>query len=97
MNLIRWEPFKDTEAFFRDFGAPLFSRWPRLSAENGGSAMEWAPAADISETEREYLVKAELPGVKREDIRLSVEDGVLSVHVSKLKTEKVKAVQIKVE
>jgi len=148
MNLIRWEPFKDTEAFFRDFGGPLFSRLPRLSAENGGAAMQWAPAADISETETEYLVKAELPGVKREDIRLSVEggmltiegerkhekeerdekshrierfygsfcrsftlpdnadaenirahdkDGVLSVHVPKLRTEKSKAKQIKVE
>lgn len=79
MNLIRWEPFKDTEAFFREFGAPMLSRWPRLFSENGGPAVEWAPAADISETDKEYLVKAELPGVKREDVKVSIEDGVLTI------------------
>ena len=64
MSLVRWEPFKDADEFFRNF-SPLFSRWPRIFEDNGTAKYEWTPAADISETDKEYLVKAELPGVKR--------------------------------
>jgi HSP20 family protein len=38
-----------------------------------------SPAADISETYKEYVVKAELPGVKREDIRVTQDKGVLTI------------------
>jgi HSP20 family protein len=78
MSLIRWEPFRDTDDFFREFSRPMFGRLPRLFGE-AGEGREWAPAADISETDKEYVVKAELPGVKREDVRVSVEGGVLVI------------------
>lgn len=77
MSIIRWEPFKETDEFFRGLSSPLFNRWLR-TAGNGGE-IEWAPAADISETEKEYLVKAELPGVKREDVKVTLENGVLTI------------------
>ena len=67
MSLIRWEPFRNIDDFFERLGPANFGRWPKLF-ETGG-ALEWAPAADISESETEYLVKADLPGVKREDVR----------------------------
>jgi len=44
--------------------------WPRLFAGNGDKLTEWSRAADISETEKEYVVKAEMPGVKREDVKV---------------------------
>jgi HSP20 family protein len=78
MSIIRWEPFKEADEFFRGFSSPLFNRWLRAAGENG-TAIEWAPAADISETEKEYVVKAELPGVKREDVKVTLEDGVLTI------------------
>ena len=51
---------------------------------NGGdlenlAASEWAPAVDITEDDKEYLVKAELPGMKKEDVKVSVENGVVSI------------------
>jgi HSP20 family protein len=75
MSLIRWEPFKDTEDFFRQFSPQMFGRWPRLFSESSS----WSPAADISETEKEYVVKAELPGIKKEDVRVTLDDGVLMI------------------
>jgi HSP20 family protein len=92
MNLTRWEPFREADEFFRSVSSPLFGRWPRMLGENGGT-IEWAPAADISETEKEYLVKAELPGVKREDVKVTLENGVLSIqgerkHEKEEKSEK---------
>jgi len=81
MSLIRWEPFRDTDAMLRRLGAMELGRWPNFAAAtgNGGKTAEWSPAADISETDKEYLVKAELPGVKREDVKVTQEDGVLTI------------------
>jgi len=41
--------------------------------------MEWSPSANISETEKECVIQAELPGVKKEDVKITVSDGVLSL------------------
>lgn len=79
MNLSRWEPFKDADYFFRTHSPSLFGRWTRASGASGDGAYEWAPAADISENDKEYIVKAELPGVKREDVKVTLEDGVLTI------------------
>jgi len=49
--------------------------WPREL----GTRVEWAPKADIIESEKEYLVKAELPEVQKKDIHVEVEDGALVV------------------
>ena len=76
MRPTRWEPFKGMDEFFRSTAPSLFGRWPRLLGKEG-EAYEWSPAADISETDKEYLVKAELPGVKREDVKVSMDEGVL--------------------
>jgi HSP20 family protein len=78
MNLTRWEPFKEADDLFRNFAPGFFGRW-RLPAELRSRDFEWAPAADISETDTEYLVKAELPGVKREDVKVTLDDGVLTI------------------
>jgi HSP20 family protein len=78
MNLTRWEPFREADDFFRDFAPGVLGRW-RLPAELRSKEFEWAPVADISETDTEYLVKAELPGVKREDVKVTLDDGVLTI------------------
>lgn len=75
MSLSRWNPFREFEEFF--------NHYPRLSGKDGGSGQEmmtatdWAPAVDISETPQAYLIKAELAGLKREDIKVKVEHGQL--------------------
>jgi len=40
---------------------------------------DWAPSVDISEDDKDYLIKAELPEVKREDVKVTVENGVVSI------------------
>lgn len=78
MRLTRWEPFRGTDEFFRSTIPSLFGRWPRQLGQEG-ETYDWSPAADIGETDDEYLVKAELPGVKREDVKVSLEEGVLTI------------------
>ena len=73
-DIGRWEPFRELEQTLRQF-SPFWGRAQR-DDESGGA---WRPLANISENDREYLVKAELPEVKKEDIDISVDDGVLTL------------------
>lgn len=75
MNITRWEPFREIEDVFRQY-APFFARNLR---RNGGEGLEWTPVADISETDKEYLIKAELPEVKKEDIKVTLDDGAITI------------------
>lgn len=77
MNLTNWEPFRDLEEFVNRM-APALTRW-RGEINGNGQAVQWSPTADISETDREYIVRAELPGVARKDVKVTVEDGVLTL------------------
>jgi HSP20 family protein len=61
MNITRWEPFREFDDMFRQY-VPFFSRALRRF---DGDEVKWRPVADISETETEYLIKAELPEVKK--------------------------------
>lgn len=74
MNITRWEPFREFEDMFRQY-SPLFGRGLR----RGGEITEWSPVADITESDKEFLIKAELPEVKKEDVTVTVQDGSLTI------------------
>jgi HSP20 family protein len=78
MRVIKWEPFRDVDDAFDRFFAESMRRWPRAATENR-AAQDWAPAADVSETETEYLIKADLPEVRKDDVSITVQDGVLTL------------------
>jgi HSP20 family protein len=79
MSLIKWQPFGDFDDAFNRLMPSLFSRFPRSATENGGK-FEWAPSADISETDQEYLIRAELPAVKKEDVKVTLDQGMITIH-----------------
>ena len=87
MRVIKWEPFRDVDDVFDRFFAESMRRWPRQGAATQ-PPREWAPAADVSETDGEYLIKAELPEVRKEDVSITVQDGVLTL-AGERKQEKV--------
>lgn len=76
MAIKKWEPFGDFDDLFNRLMPASFSRFPRLET---GMKVDWAPSADVSENESEFLIRAELPGVKKEDIKVKVSDGVLTL------------------
>ncbi len=53
-----------------------------------GIASNWIPAVDVEETENEYLFKAEMPGMKKEDVKISLLDNVLTLTGEKRTEEK---------
>jgi HSP20 family protein len=77
MNLVSWTPFRDMEGFF-EWPQSLMS--PRLrSSVELEKAFDWRPSVDISETKKHYLIKVELPEVDKDDVDVSVENGLLTI------------------
>jgi HSP20 family protein len=76
----RWDPFKDLEDMERRlstwFGRPLRRR---NGEQEALTVAEWSPLVDIEESEKEYLIKAEIPEMKKEDVKITVQDDVLSI------------------
>jgi HSP20 family protein len=79
MTLIRWEPLRESEEFMNRLMPSLLRGWPRAAGEGSAPAVQWTPSADISETETEYLVRAEMPAVRKEDVKVTVHDGTISI------------------
>jgi HSP20 family protein len=85
--LTRWEPFKgrlDRWKELEDMEKRLstYLGRPAVQTETGKEAMtvaEWSPLVDITEDDKEYLIKADLPEVKKEDVKLTVQDDVMSI------------------
>ena len=80
MNLVRWDPLRELGEVSERFNR-LVSR-PAVRGENRNETMtvaDWIPTVDISETEDEYLIKADLPEVKREDVKITVQERVLTI------------------
>lgn len=75
MALIRWQP-RDTFAVSREIDNLVNQVWGEQVSQNGQA---WYPKVDIAENENHFVLQAELPGMNREDIQVSLEDGVLTV------------------
>src|SRR6266704_3468701 len=78
--MTRWNPFKDLEDMEKRLSTYLGR--PAVRTEAGKEAMtvaEWSPLVDITEDDKEYLIKADLPEVKKEDVKLTVQDDVMSI------------------
>ncbi len=79
--LTTWDPFKELNELENRL-ATMFGRAPVRKSGGKEEAMtvaEWAPLVDITEDEKEYLIKAELPEVKKDDVKVSVQDGILTI------------------
>jgi HSP20 family protein len=86
MALVRWDPFRDLTALQNEVNR-LFSR------AGGGDVAErqsWTPAIDVVETDHAIVLKAELAGIKPEDINIEVQDNVLTLSGERRFEEEVK-------
>ena len=79
MSLVRWNPWRELEdiqgrlnQLFGETGLPR-------ERGDGSILAEWSPAVDVQETDNEYLVKADLPDVKKEAVKVQLVDGSLSI------------------
>ncbi len=83
MSLVHWDHFRDLEDVSHRLNR-LFSRstLPTREGSVGRESLtlaDWTPPVDISETPKEYLIKAEVPAVAKDNVKVMVQDGVLSI------------------
>jgi HSP20 family protein len=76
MAVVRWEPARRLDTFHSDFDR-LFDAF--LGTRPQDSAGRWVPAMDLVETKDHLVLKADLPGLDRDDVDIEVTDGVLTI------------------
>lgn len=78
MSLVRWDPWREMEE--------LLDRYNRAEGQlqSGGQEImpksDWSPRVDIAETDGEFIIKVEIPEVKKDEVKVTVENGVLMIH-----------------
>lgn len=76
-----WDPFRELgeleNRLEKYFGRPAING--NGGAKEAMTVAQWAPAVDITEDDKEYVVKAELPELKKEEVKVTVENGELSI------------------
>ena len=77
MQLTKWDPFREMEDVFDRYTRAI--GWPRRGTQEVVAAGDWAPRVDIAETENEFTIKAEIPEVKKDDVKVTVDSGVLTI------------------
>ena len=97
MSLVRWNPARDLAAWPSDlFGMQreinrMFNNMFRGSEDGEDYALtSWTPAVDIAEQDNEYTVKVELPGVNKDDVKITVESNMLTVRGEKKQEKETK-------
>jgi HSP20 family protein len=77
MALVKWDPLREIEDMFDRYTKAV--GWSRTGTQDIVETGDWTPRVDISETDKEFLIKAEIPEVKKDDVKVTVENGVLSI------------------
>jgi HSP20 family protein len=78
MSVTRWDPFQDLQAFREEMNR-TFSRWFGREDQEERPAPRWAPALDVVESSDAYHIDVEVPGLRPEDIDVTVDQGMLTV------------------
>ena len=80
MNIVLRDPFREFEDMSTKLGRFFSQPYLRRTVDDdGGFFADFSPAVDVQETDKEYIVKADLPDVKKEDVKVGIEDGVLTL------------------
>ncbi len=83
MAIVRWEPFRDLATLQNEVNRLFNTAFDAPTTGNGGDAAtvarRWMPAMDLVETGDHFVLRADLPGLSEEDVKIEVEDGVLTI------------------
>jgi HSP20 family protein len=78
MTLVRWDPAREVDSLQSEVNR-LFDTFFGGRPSNSSGARRWVPAMDLTETDDHLVLRADLPGLDRDDVDIEVKDGVLTV------------------
>ncbi len=94
MALIKWSPIRDLATEIFDLQREInrmFDRFFRgFEGEEEVRLAAWSPRVDISETDDEYIVRAEVPGVSKDDVKVTIKENVLTISGEKKQEKETK-------
>jgi HSP20 family protein len=85
MAIVRWNPARELLNIEREFGRVFNNFEKRFGFGNGGDEVEeyenavWSPLTDISENKNNFILKMDLPGISKNDLKISYSDGQLNI------------------
>jgi HSP20 family protein len=81
MALIRWEPVRELNTIQGEMNRLFNTFFDAPAPGNGGATAlrRWIPAMDLVETEDDFVLRADLPGLTEDDVKIELEDNVLTV------------------
>ena len=79
MTLVRWRPTRDFVHMKNEFDRLFGEFLSHSNIDYNDSDKVWSPRVDVFETEEEFLDSAELTGVRKEDVKVTIQDNVLSL------------------
>ena len=83
-QMTRLHPLREMENFFDQYARAMHRAMLRHEERSAAAEIAaWAPSVDVSEREDAYVVRAELPGVSKDDVQVSLENGVLTIEGEK--------------
>ena len=80
MNMINYDPFRELRALQDEVNRVFSGSFNRGGGESGMMRGAWNPSVDIFENKDQIVLEAELPGLKPEDVNISIENNVLTLH-----------------
>ncbi|MCI5131368.1 MAG: Hsp20/alpha crystallin family protein [Candidatus Electrothrix sp. EH2] len=87
MNVSIWDPLREMEALLNNYTVP--ARRKTTTDESGSvETGDWAPVVDILETDNDFVLKVELPGVEKDDVHVSIDNRILTIKGEKKNTDK---------
>ena len=78
MTIVRWEPFRELSSLQSEMNR-LFNAAFENQGNGPSTARRWTPAMDLLETEDEFVLRADLPGLSESDVSIELEDNVLTL------------------
>jgi HSP20 family protein len=80
MALIRWEPVRELNTIQSEMNRLFNTYFDSPTPANGGTAVRrWIPAMDLVETDSDFVLRTDLPGVEENDVKIELEDRVLTI------------------
>ena len=78
MTIVRWEPLREMSSLQTEMNRLFNTMFESPTVGNGGTR-RWTPAMDLLETDDAFVLRADLPGMREEDVSIELEDNVLTV------------------
>jgi HSP20 family protein len=79
VTIVRWEPLRELSSLQNEVNRLFDTVFDAPRGGNGGGLRRWMPPMDLLETDEHFVLRADLPGLKEDDVRIEVEDSTLTV------------------